>query len=45
LSVNASSATALYLAVHIHACNGNSASATAYANRALHLSPFDPLVL
>ena len=43
LSLNPSSATALYLGALIHASSGNSAAATTYANRALRLSPFDPV--
>jgi adenylate cyclase len=43
LSLNPSSATALYWGALIHASSGNSANATAYANRALRLSPFDPV--
>ena len=43
LSLNPSSATALYWGALIHASSGNSAGATAYANRALRLSPFDPV--
>ena len=43
LSLNPSSATALYWGAIIHACSGNSAAATSYANRALRLSPFDPV--
>ena len=43
LSLNPSSATALYWGEIIHASSGNSAAATAYANRALRLSPFDPV--
>jgi TolB-like protein len=43
LALNPSSATALYWGALIHASNGNSAAATAYANRALRLSPFDPV--
>ena len=43
LSLNPSSATALYWGALVHASSGNSAAATAYANRALRLSPFDPL--
>ena len=43
LRVNASSATALYWGAHIHAFSGNSEGATAYADRALRLSPFDQL--
>jgi len=44
LSLNASCATALYMGAHVHAFRGNSAVATAYAERALRLSPFDPLL-
>jgi TolB-like protein/Tfp pilus assembly protein PilF len=43
LSLNPSSATALYWGALIHASSGNSAAATAYASRALRLSPFDPV--
>ncbi len=43
LSLNSSCATAHYFAGHIHAFAGNSRAATAYANRALRLSPFDLL--
>jgi tetratricopeptide (TPR) repeat protein len=43
LSLNASSATAHYWGAHIYAFNGNPAAATICANRALRLSPFDPL--
>jgi len=43
LSLNPSCATALYFGAHVHAFSGNSAVATAYAERALRLSPFDPL--
>jgi len=39
LSLNPSSATALYFGAVIHASSGNSAAATACANRALRLSP------
>jgi adenylate cyclase len=41
LLLNPSSATAHYWGALVHACSGNSAAATAYANRALRLSPFD----
>jgi adenylate cyclase len=43
LSLNPSSAAALYWGALIHAYSGNLAAATAYANRALRLSPFDPV--
>jgi hypothetical protein len=43
LSFNPSSATALYWGALIHAASGNLAPATAYAHRALRLSPFDPV--
>lgn len=43
LSLNPSSATALYFGAHLHAFNGHPAAATTYATRALRLSPFDPL--
>ena len=41
LSLNASSAAALYFGAQIHAYSGNSAAAIALANRALRQSPFD----
>jgi adenylate cyclase len=41
LSLNGSSATALYFGAHIHAVSGDSLTAEDYANRALRLSPFD----
>ena len=44
LSLNASCATALYFAAHVHAFDGNVDVARSYAHRALRLSPFDPLV-
>jgi adenylate cyclase len=44
LLLNASCATALYFGAHVHAFSGNSAVAATYAERALRLSPFDPLV-
>jgi adenylate cyclase len=43
LSLNPSSAMALYWGALIHAFDDNSAAATAHANRALRLSPFDPV--
>jgi adenylate cyclase len=43
LSLNGSCATALYWGAHIHASSGDPALAEDYANRALRLSPFDPL--
>ena len=43
LSLNASCATALYFGALIYAFAGNPAAATSNANRALRLSPFDPL--
>jgi adenylate cyclase len=43
LSLNASSATALYLGAHVHGWSGDPTLAEDYANRALRLSPFDPL--
>ena len=43
LSLNPSSAMALYWGALIHAYDDNSAAATAHANRALRLSPFDPV--
>jgi class 3 adenylate cyclase len=43
LLFNPSSAAALYWGALIHGSGGNSAAATAYANRAMRLSPFDPL--
>jgi adenylate cyclase len=42
VSLNASCATTQYLGAAIHAFTGNPAAATAHANRALRLSPFDP---
>ncbi len=45
LSLNGSCATALYWGAHIHGCSGDPALAEDYANRALRLSPFDPLQL
>ena len=43
LSLHASCATALYFGALIYAFAGHSAAATSNANRALRLSPFDPL--
>jgi len=43
LALNASCATAHYWGAHIEAFAGHSAPATAHAERALRLSPFDPL--
>ena len=45
LSFNPSSTTALYWGALMNATSGNFAVAVAYANRALRLSPFDPLAL
>jgi TolB-like protein/tetratricopeptide (TPR) repeat protein len=42
VSLNASSATALYLGAQANALAGRTEKATAFANRALRLSPFDP---
>jgi adenylate cyclase len=44
LSLNASCATALYMGAHIYAFRGNPVVATAHAERAPRLSPFDPLL-
>jgi TolB-like protein len=43
LSLNGSCATALYWGAHLHAWSGDVTLAEEYANRALRLSPFDPL--
>jgi adenylate cyclase len=43
LAVNPSCAMALFLGAQARALEGHSAIAIAYANRALRLSPFDPL--
>ncbi len=43
LALNASCATAHYFGAHIEAFAGHSAPAKAHAERALRLSPFDPL--
>ena len=43
LSLNTSCATALYLGAQAHAMAGHRENATSFANRALRLSPFDPL--
>ena len=43
LSLNGSCATALYWGAHIHAWSGDPVLAEDHANRALRLSPFDPL--
>jgi adenylate cyclase len=43
LTLNRSSATALYLGAQSHALAGDIAAAAAFADRALQLSPFDPL--
>ena len=43
LSLNGSCATALYWGAHVHAWSGDTTLAEDYANRALRLSPFDPL--
>ena len=42
LSLNPSSAMALYFGAHIYAFNGNPAAVSTHATRALRLSPFDP---
>ena len=42
LSLNPSCATALYYGAWMHVARGNSAMGTAYARRAIRLSPFDP---
>jgi TolB-like protein/class 3 adenylate cyclase/tetratricopeptide (TPR) repeat protein len=42
-SLNASCATALYWGAHVHAWSGDTVLAEDCANRALRLSPFDPL--
>ena len=42
LSLNPSSAMAHIWAAHIYGLGGDAATATAHANRALRLSPFDP---
>jgi adenylate cyclase len=42
LSLNPSSAVALYFGAHINAFNGNPAAVSTHAKRALRLSPFDP---
>jgi len=42
LFLNPSCATALYHGAWIHVARGDSAAGTAYAQRALRLSPFDP---
>jgi adenylate cyclase len=44
LSHNASCAAALFFGAEIHAWKGESGAAVDYAQRALRLSPFDPLV-
>jgi adenylate cyclase len=44
LSFNPVSATALFFGALTHAFAGDPAAATDYANRALRLSPFDPMV-
>ena len=44
LSLNASCATALYFGSPIYAFAGHPVAATSNANRALRLSPFDPVV-
>jgi TolB-like protein/class 3 adenylate cyclase/tetratricopeptide (TPR) repeat protein len=43
LSLNGSCAFALYWGAHIHAFSGDPVIAEDYANRALRLSPFDPI--
>ena len=43
LSLNASFAVALYIGAELYAFRGEPSTATAYAQRALRLSPFDPL--
>ena len=43
LSINPSSATAHYSAAHIYSFSGDYVLATGHADRALRLSPFDPL--
>jgi adenylate cyclase len=43
LTLNPSSATAHYMGAQIHAYRGNSSAAAAHADRALRLSPLDPL--
>jgi TolB-like protein/DNA-binding transcriptional LysR family regulator len=43
LLLNPSCATALYLGAHAHAIAGHGETATLLADRALRLSPFDPL--
>jgi adenylate cyclase len=43
LSLNGSCAAALYWGAHIHAFSGDPVIAEDYANRALRLSPFDPI--
>jgi adenylate cyclase len=42
LSLNPSSAAALFFGAHIYAFNGNPAVVSTHASRALRLSPFDP---
>ncbi len=42
LSLNPSSAMALYFGAHIYAFNGDPAAVSTHAKRALRLSPFDP---
>ena len=43
LSINPSSAAALFFGAHVYAWSGHPTIGTAYAHRALRLSPFDPL--
>jgi tetratricopeptide (TPR) repeat protein len=43
LSLNASCAVALYFGALVYAFSGDSSAAVAHADRALRLSPFDPL--
>jgi len=45
LSLNASCATALFIGAAVYAFAGRPAAAVASANRALRLSPLDPLAL
>jgi adenylate cyclase len=43
VALNGSCATAFYLGAHIHAMKGDAAVAEDFADKALRLSPFDPL--
>ena len=43
VALNGSCATAFYLGAHIHAMKGDAAVAEDFAEKALRLSPFDPL--